>query len=93
MGLLHREKLSELRNTGDEIFFRVSELQARPEALRLARQFVQLASQTATAWPTSKPWINATDSENLLAEVCTYMYCTSTACAHHYWLTVPIPKC
>ncbi|KAL3157632.1 hypothetical protein ABBQ32_012079 [Trebouxia sp. C0010 RCD-2024] len=64
-----REKLSQLRNTGDGVFFRVSELRARPEALRLARQFVQLASQTATAWPTSKPWINATDSENLTAEL------------------------
>lgn len=66
---LHREKLSQLRNVGDEIFFRVSELHARPEAIQLARQFLQLTSQSVTAWATSKPWINVTDSENLTAEV------------------------
>ena len=65
----HREKLSQLRNVGDGIFLRVSELHARPEATQLARQFLQLTSQSVVAWATSKPWINATDSENLTAEV------------------------
>lgn len=69
MPLLCREKLSKLRNTGDPIFFRVSELQARPEAVQLARQFAQLTTQSVTGWATSKPWMNATDSQNLLAEV------------------------
>lgn len=64
-----REKLSQLRDVGDGIFFRVSELHARPEAIQLARQFQQLTSQSVTAWATSKPWINATDSESLTAEV------------------------
>ena len=66
---LHREKLSGLRDVGDGIFFRVSELHARPEAIELARRFHQLTAQSITAWATSKPWINATDSENLTAEV------------------------
>ena len=66
---LHRDKLSQLRSVGDAIFFRVSELHARPEAIQLARQFLQLTSQSVTAWATSKPWINVTDSENLNAEV------------------------
>ena len=65
----HREKLSQLRDTGDAIFFRVSEQQARPEALQLARQFVQLTTDSVTGWSSSKPWINATDSDGLLAEV------------------------
>lgn len=65
-----REKLSQLRNTGDAISFRASELQARPEALQLARQFVDLTMHSVQGWSSSKPWINATDKDNLLAEVC-----------------------
>lgn len=65
-----REKLSQLRNTGDAMFFRASELQARPEALQLARQFVDLTMHSVQGWSSSKPWINATDKDNLLAEVC-----------------------
>lgn len=64
-----REKLSQLRNTGDAIFFRASELQARPEALQLARQFVDLTMHSVQGWSSSKPWINATDKDNLLAEL------------------------
>jgi hypothetical protein len=66
-----REKLSQLRTTGDAIFFRVSELQARPEALHLARQFVDLTMHSVQGWSSAKPWINATDTDSLLAEVCT----------------------
>ena len=65
-----REKLSQLRATGDAIFFRVSELQARPEALQLARHFVDLTMQSVQGWSSTKPWINATDTDSLLAEVC-----------------------
>ncbi|DBA73173.1 hypothetical protein WJX79_004877 [Trebouxia sp. C0005] len=64
-----REKLSQLRTTGDAIFFRVSELQARPEALRLARQFVDLTMHSVQGWSSTKPWINATDTDSLLAEL------------------------
>ncbi len=68
-----REKLSQLRTTGDAIFFRVSELQARPEALQLARQFVDLTMHSVQGWSSTKPWINATDTDSLLAEVFTHL--------------------
>ncbi len=66
-----REKLSQLRTTGDAIFFRVSELQARPEALQLARQFVDLTMHSVQGWSSTKICINTTDTDSLLAEVCT----------------------
>ena len=65
-----RDKLSQLHTTGDAIFFRVSELQARPEALQLARQYVDLTMHSVQGWSSTKPWINATDTDSLLAEVC-----------------------
>lgn len=64
-----RDKLSQLHTTGDAIFFRVSELQARPEALQLARQYVDLTMHSVQGWSSTKPWINATDTDSLLAEL------------------------
>ena len=67
--LLCRQKLGQLKETGDAVALRAAELEARPQALALARQVVALNRQQVQAWPSSKPWINATDSDNLLAEV------------------------
>ena len=69
LDVAYRERLSKLRSIGDPIFFRVTELAALPEALQLARQFAELSRQSVKGWASSKPWINATETDDLLAEV------------------------
>ena len=64
-----RHKLSQLQETGDAISLRASELEAQPQALSLARQVIDLTTQQVLGWSTNKPWINTTDSDNLLSEV------------------------
>lgn len=64
-----RRKLAELQETGDGISQRASELEARPQAISLARKVVDLTKQQVKSWASDKPWINTTDSDNLLSEV------------------------
>ncbi len=67
--LLCREKLDALKETGDAAVFRASESTARPEAVELAQQFLELTRKSINSWPQIKPWINGTDSDSLLKQV------------------------
>eukprot|EP00891_Asterochloris_glomerata_P004630 jgi/Astpho2/4630/Aster-00203 len=64
-----REKLDALKETGDAAVFRASESTARPEAVELAQQFLELTRKSINSWPQIKPWINGTDSDSLLKQV------------------------
>ena len=66
---LCREKLDALQETGDAAVFRASESTARPEAVELAQQFLELTRKSINSWPQIKPWINGTDSDSLLKQV------------------------
>ena len=67
--VLCREKLDALRETGDAATFRASESTARPEAVKLAQQFLELTRKSINSWPQIKPWINGSDSDSLLKQV------------------------
>jgi len=42
---------------------------ARPQAVSAARDAAQLALKVASSWAESKPWINATDADELVEKV------------------------
>ena len=65
---LCREKLDALQETGAAVF-RASESTALTEAVKLARQFLDLTRKSINSWPQIKPWINGTDSDSLLNQV------------------------
>ena len=67
--ILCRAKLDALQETGDAAIFRASESTARPEAIKLAQQFLELTRKSINFWPQIKPWINGTESDSLLKQV------------------------
>ena len=54
---------------GDAISLRVQELKQLPKATGIALDFVKVTRQAIGSWPTTKPWLNATDTEELLKQV------------------------
>merc|ERR1711975_16991 len=65
-------KIDSLKEKSDPIFARVFEAQARPVALEKAKTFIEVTRQVVETWNATKPWINATDKEELLMRVDTY---------------------
>eukprot|EP00793_Prasinoderma_coloniale_P006833 PRCOL_00001664-RA len=63
------DKLAELKKTGDAIFERLNEMQARPAALKAVNKWITKSKESLTQWPESKPYINATKIANLLEDV------------------------
>jgi len=61
---------AELAKLLSDIVFRADEASKRPAALKKARKALADAKRNATeVWPESKPWLNATDLEDLVAKV------------------------
>jgi hypothetical protein len=69
---------------------RAEELEARPRAVADARGFLDLARKTANAWPTIKPWLNATDIEALLGTVGSHTQLCLIASAHDWSIFLPL---
>eukprot|EP00887_Chlorella_sp_A99_P006297 scaffold3.g6297.t1 len=65
----YRDRLRMLREVGDPIQARLAEKAARPEALEAATAVVELVRKAASSWPSIKPWINASEVEQLLGKV------------------------
>ncbi|KAI8464405.1 MAG: Hsp70 protein-domain-containing protein [Monoraphidium minutum] len=64
-----RKKLGDLRAVGEPMARRAAELTARPKAVSAARDAAELALKVAGLWPETKPWINATDADDMVAKV------------------------
>lgn len=64
-----KSHLRKLRDVGDAILARVAEAEARPKALALAAQFVELARKAVNSWPQVKPWLEKVDVDALTAQV------------------------
>lgn len=65
----YKKRLRALQAIGDPITLRVTEMTARPAAFTAAKTWLDLTRKVVNAWETTKPWINATDSEALMAKV------------------------
>ncbi|GAB4830617.1 hypothetical protein Ancab_020383 [Ancistrocladus abbreviatus] len=52
-----QERLDTLKAIGDPIFFRLTELTARPEAIKHARRYLGELKQIVRGWETNKSWI------------------------------------
>lgn len=57
----YRSKLRDLRKEGDAARSRAREMKARPKAVKLAREVIDLARKSANTWAEIKPWLNATE--------------------------------
>ena len=64
-----KDRLGELRATGDAIFLRLSEREARPAALKAARKWIDKTKKNVGDWNSTKPYINATKAAALLEDV------------------------
>ena len=64
-----RSQLRKLREVGDAIFARAEEAAARPAAVKLASDFLELTRKALNSWPEVKPWLNASDIAALAAKV------------------------
>lgn len=47
----------------------MAEAEARPKALALAAQFVELTRKAVNSWPQVKPWLEKVDIDALTAQV------------------------
>lgn len=63
-----KAKLGELQKVGQAMEKRASERTRRPEAVAKARAFAELTRKVVAAWNASKPHINETEKEGLLAK-------------------------
>lgn len=54
---------------GDPISLREKEQKALPRAIQAAQDFVRIVRQAVGGWASTKPWLNATEVEQLQAEV------------------------
>ncbi|KAK9811690.1 hypothetical protein WJX72_008444 [[Myrmecia] bisecta] len=68
-GPAFRKQLASLTKVGDPLAFRAGELNARPRAVKSAQQFVELTGKALNSWRETKPWINATELDDLAASV------------------------
>ncbi|KAL4458458.1 hypothetical protein ABPG75_013323 [Micractinium tetrahymenae] len=64
-----KSHLRKLREVGDAIFGRVAEAEARPKALALAAEFVELTRKAVNSWPEVKPWLEKEEVDALAAQV------------------------
>ncbi|KAI3698317.1 hypothetical protein L2E82_41775 [Cichorium intybus] len=62
------EKLDQLKDIGDPIFFRYKELTARPEASKSARQYLTELKEIVSGWESKKPWIPKEKIDQVLSE-------------------------
>ncbi|KAI3502063.1 hypothetical protein L1887_30094 [Cichorium endivia] len=62
------EKLDQLKDIGDPIFFRYKELTARPEASKGARQYLTELKEIVSGWESKKPWIPKEKIVQVLSE-------------------------
>lgn len=63
-----QEHLDSLKTIGDEIFFRLKELSARPAAGIYVREYLDGLHKTLDAWEKSKPWIAQSFKDEILNE-------------------------
>lgn len=64
-----RERLEALKNIGEPIFFRLTELQSRPAAVELALKYLDTINDTLEEWEKKKPWISDISKNELLDAV------------------------
>lgn len=62
------ERLDQLKEIGDPIFFRYKELTARPEATKSARQYLTELKEIVSGWESKKPWIPKEKIDQVLRE-------------------------
>ncbi|CAI9275396.1 unnamed protein product [Lactuca saligna] len=62
------ERLDQLKDIGDPIFFRYKELTARPEASKSARQYLTELQEIVSGWESKKPWIPKEKIDQVLRE-------------------------
>lgn len=63
-----QERLDMLKAIGDPIFFRFSELTARPEAVEHARKYLGELQQIINGWQTSKSWLPKDKVDEVLSD-------------------------
>lgn len=61
--------LDSLKTTGEEIFFRLKELSARPVAGKYVREYLDGLHKTLGEWEKTKPWIAPSYKNEILDEV------------------------
>lgn len=61
--------LDSLKTTGEEIFFRLKELSARPVAGKYVREYLDELHKTLGEWEKTKPWIVPSYKNEILDEV------------------------
>jgi len=62
----YEAKLKEMQALADPIFFRMNEMEARPEAVKRARERIEAARELIATWEESKPQITAEEREKAL---------------------------
>lgn len=76
---VYEGKLEEIKKVSEGVRFRHAELTDRPQALAAARERVQHMLSKVDLWNSSKPWINATQKQNLVNKTLTYSEWLDTA--------------
>ncbi|CAM6106158.1 unnamed protein product [Calypogeia fissa] len=64
-----QKKLAALQKSGEEIFSRLTELEARPVAVQAARTYLASVDETLVGWEKSKPWIPKESIDKLKGEM------------------------
>ncbi|WJZ85157.1 hypothetical protein VitviT2T_004709 [Vitis vinifera] len=63
-----QERLDLLKSIGDPIFFRLTELTARPAAMEDARKYLGQLNQIVQDWETKKPWLLKDKIDEVLSD-------------------------
>ncbi|XAR64868.1 hypothetical protein NMG60_11008751 [Bertholletia excelsa] len=63
-----QERLNSLKDIGDPIFFRFSELTARPEACKYAQKYLDELQEIVHGWETNKSWLPRDRIDEVLRE-------------------------
>lgn len=61
---MDRDRFAKLKEVGEPMRFRASELKDRPAAVKAAEAFAELAGKSASSWKDAKPWLNATELQS-----------------------------
>eukprot|EP00245_Coleochaete_scutata_P012766 TRINITY_DN499_c1_g2_i1.p1 TRINITY_DN499_c1_g2~~TRINITY_DN499_c1_g2_i1.p1 ORF type:complete len:545 (-),score=158.42 TRINITY_DN499_c1_g2_i1:541-1992(-) len=64
-----KKRLGGIKKTGDLIFFRLSELEARPAAVAEARKWARETTSILKLYPQTRPWINITQINEVQGKV------------------------
>jgi hypoxia up-regulated 1 len=62
----YKDRFSSLLKKVDALDIRAAEKTHRPEAIEMAKSFIELTLKAANAWNQTKPWLNASAVENLV---------------------------